>query len=146
MVRVSIYTGKLLVVMCPSATRDGVNGCNSAANVSGWTWQAALLRRKHRRLAARYNLRDIRRITLAMGETTNLVETAHQPEAQRKKSTYLKPQMETSLWLREHVCGCGRSGGSNVRGCEAAVNGCLLRHESKKTRQHMPLKMSSVSL
>jgi hypothetical protein len=32
-------------------------------------------------LAARYNLRDIRCITLTMGEAPNLVQTAHQPEA-----------------------------------------------------------------
>ncbi len=81
MVRVSINTGKLLVV--PRATRDNVDGCNGAAHVRGWKGHAALLRRMHRRLAAGYNLRDIRCITLAMGEAPDLAKTAHQPEAQR---------------------------------------------------------------
>lgn len=85
MVRVSINTGKLLVGMCPSATMGSVNGCNGAAPVSGWQWQSALLRRMQRRLAARYNLRDIRCITLTMGEAPNLVKTAHQPEAQPQR-------------------------------------------------------------
>ncbi len=142
MVRVSINTGKLLVV-CPSATRGNVNRCSGAAAVSGWQWQSALLRRMQRCLTARYNLRDIRCITLTMGEAPNLVKTAHQPEAQRKKERIPQtPNGDQLVAARTCVWRRWKRGLERAR-LRSRCERLLAAKRIKETKHAVPLKMSS---